>query len=425
MNYLNTRANEVVSFKTATLNGLGAKGGLYVPESIPELPHSFFEQIEDLSDVEIATTVLWPFVEGSLTHNELSKIVGETLSFPTPVKHISKNIHVLELFHGPTMAFKDVGARFISRCLAQFVKEGSETTVLVATSGDTGSAVANGFANVDGIKVKILFPKGKVSPFQEHQMTSLGGNIQALEVDGTFDDCQALVKQAFNDDALKKKVQLSSANSINVARFLPQMTYYFLAYKQMKGLLKDRNWIVSVPSGNFGNLTAGLIAKKMGLPVHQFVASNNANSTFYEYLSSGKYEPKKSVITYSNAMDVGAPSNFERIEFLYDKNLASIKSDILGFTFTNEQTLDEIRQVYNLHEYVLDPHGAVGHAGLNAHLHENEVGLFLETAHPKKFESVVKQALPSYPIHDVNLQGCSKISMNNSYAEFVNHILTP
>ena len=425
MKYLNTRAEEVVSFKEATLNGLGAKGGLYVPESIPQLPASFYYEIENLSDTEIATTALWPFVEGSLTREELQTIVSETLSFPTPVKHISENVHVLELFHGPTMAFKDVGARFMSRCLSRFVEKDSETTVLVATSGDTGSAVAHGFANVEGIKVKILFPKGKVSPFQEYQMTSLGGNIQALEVDGTFDDCQALVKQAFSDSNLNEQVQLSSANSINVARFLPQMMYYFLAFKQLKKTLSSKKLIVSVPSGNFGNLTAGLIAKRMGLPIHQFVAANNSNNTFYEYLATGNYTPKSSVATYSNAMDVGAPSNFERIEFLYDKNLGSIKSDILGFTFTDEQTLDEIQQVYNLHEYVLDPHGAVGHAGLKAHLQKNEVGLFLETAHPKKFESVVKQALPSYPIHDINLQGCEKISMKNSYAEFVNHILTP
>jgi threonine synthase len=295
--------------------------------------------------------------------------------------------------------------------------------VLVATSGDTGSAVANGFANVNGIKVKILFPKGKVSQFQEYQMTSLGGNIEALEVDGTFDDCQALVKQAFNDQNLNNQVRLSSANSINVARFLPQMIYYFLAYKQLKKQLAWRKWIVSVPSGNFGNLTAGLIAKKMGLPIHQFVAANNSNTTFYHYLATGKYEPKKSISTFSNAMDVGAPSNFERIEFLYNKDLNAIKSDILGFTLSNKETLEEMKRVYADSKYVLDPHGAVGHAGLLAHLKSNELGLFLETAHPTKFESVVKKALPSYPIKEVDISGCTKIPMGNSYQELIKIIL--
>lgn len=424
MRYLNTRTkDEIVSFKTATLNGLGAKGGLYVPESIPSLPPSFFDEIESLSDVEIATAALFPFVENSLSEADLERIVSETLSFTTPVKHIKKDVHVLELFHGPTQAFKDVGARFMSRCLSQFVEPGAETTVLVATSGDTGSAVANGFANVEGIQVKILFPKGKVSPFQEYQMTSLGGNIQALEVDGTFDDCQALVKQAFNDESLNNQVQLSSANSINVARFLPQMIYYFLAYKQLKNQLKNKKWVVSVPSGNFGNLTAGLIAKKMGLPIQQFVAANNSNSTFFEYLETGNYTPRTSVSTYSNAMDVGAPSNFERIEFLYDKNLESIKSDILGFTISDEQTLDEMKLVHAETGYVLDPHGAVGHAGLMKYLKEVEIGMFLETAHPRKFESVVKKALPSYPIQDVDLSNCSKHSMANSYEELVKLIL--
>lgn len=424
MRYLNTRTtDEIVSFKEATLNGLGSKGGLYIPESIPFLPQSFFDKIESLCDVEIATKALLPFVEGSLSEIQLDHIVSETLSFPTPVINVKNDVYVLELFHGPTQAFKDVGARFMSRCLSNFVEPGADTTVLVATSGDTGSAVANGFANVDGIQVKILFPKGKVSPFQEYQMTSLGGNIQALEVDGTFDDCQALVKQAFNDENLNNKIQLSSANSINVARFLPQMIYYFLAYKQLKNQLSGKKWIVSVPSGNFGNLTAGLIAKKMGLPIHQFVAANNSNSTFFEYLNTGNYDPKQSISTYSNAMDVGAPSNFERIEFLYDQKLDSIKSDILGFTISDENTLEEMKRVYSESGYILDPHGAVGHAGLLEHLKEHQLGIFLETAHPRKFESVVKKALPTYPIQDVDLSNCSKHSMDNSYEELVRIIL--
>ncbi len=424
MYYLNTRNKEErVSFKDATLNGLAKNGGLYVPESIPSLPPSFFDQIEELGDTEIATQVMLPFVADSLTETELRSILKETLSFPTPVVPVQKNIYCLELFHGPTQAFKDVGARFMSRCLSHFVKQDSRTTVLVATSGDTGSAVANGFANVEGIQVKILFPKGKVSKFQEYQMTSLGGNIEALEVAGTFDDCQALVKQAFNDKELNSKLQLSSANSINVARFLPQMLYYFLAYKQLRAQLKNRKWVVSVPSGNFGNLTAGLIAKRMGLPVHQFIAANNANDTFFHYLQTGNYVPKPSVSTFSNAMDVGAPSNFERIVYLYDNDHSAIKHDILSMSISDEKTIEEIQNTHQGTDYTLDPHGAVGIKALRTFLKEEEVGLFLETAHPRKFEHVVAKALPSYPIQEVDLANCSKTSIDNSYQSLLKQLL--
>lgn len=424
MQYLNTRdSSESVSFMEATINGLGRNGGLYVPDNIPTLRPDFFEKIENLSDVEIASTALLPFVEDSLTHNELLQILSQTLSFPIPVKHVDNDVYVLELFHGPTKAFKDVGARFMSRCLSKFVEYGTETIVLVATSGDTGSAVANGFSGVEGIRVKVLFPKGKVSPYQEYQMTSLGGNIQALEVNGTFDDCQSLVKQAFSDRKLNQQVQLSSANSINVARFLPQMVYYFFAYKQLKGILSGRSLVVSVPSGNFGNLTAGLIAKKMGLPIARFVAANNANRTFFNYLNTGEYTPQKSVSTISNAMDVGAPSNFERIAYLYNNELSSIQKDVSGFSFSDEATLEEIRRIHMSTDYILDPHGAVGHAGLMEHLGNNEVGVFLETAHPRKFESVMKKAIPTYPIKYVSFKDCSKRSMTNSYEELVELIL--
>jgi len=423
MNYINTRnAEETVSFKTATLKGLAKNGGLYMPSSIPLLTKLFFDNITELSDIEISVQIMLPFVEASLTESELKTIITETLSFPTPVVKVEKDIYALELFHGPTMAFKDVGARFMSRCLSRLSDKKIPTTVLVATSGDTGSAVANGFANVDGINVKILFPKNKISRFQEYQMTSMGGNIQALEVDGTFDDCQALVKRAFSDKKLNKQLQLSSANSINVARFLPQMLYYFLAYKQLKSKIKGRNWIISVPSGNFGNLTAGIIARKMGLPIHTFIAANNSNDTFYNYLQTNKYIPRTSVSTFSNAMDVGVPSNFERIQHLYNSNIEAIKRDICAYRTNDEQTINEIRNTFLSTGYTLDPHGAVGLYALRYYMNKGQVGLFLETAHPSKFENIVKMAIPNYPIKEVNLNGCSKVPIGNSYLDFVNEL---
>ena len=420
MNYINTKdVNEKVSFRDATLNGLASKKGLYVPETTPTLPASFFKNITKMNDVEIAFDVMQPFVEGSLSDSSLKKIVQETLSFPLPVVNLHENIHVLELFHGPTMAFKDVGARFMARCLSEFTTPGKTVKVIVATSGDTGSAVANGFYKVEGVEVFILFPKGKISAFQEQQMTSLGENIKAIEVEGTFDDCQALAKQALNDQALKSRIQLSSANSINAARFLPQMLYYFLAYKQLHALLEGKEWIVSVPSGNFGNLTAGLNAKKMGLPVHRFIAANNANDTFYQYYLSGLYQPKPSIQTYSNAMDVGAPSNFERIMHLYNNDHKAIKKDILAATFSDEATLEQIRATHQKTEYVLDPHGAVGLLALEANLKHRQTGLFLATAHPRKFEAVVKKAIPGYPMNKVNSDSGFKTKIKNEYNSLV------
>ncbi|MFC2176654.1 threonine synthase [Bacteroidota bacterium] len=423
INYINTRGgNESISFKTATTNGLALDGGLYVPNVIPTLPPSFFDTIEQKSDAEIGFEVLLPLVENSLPKEALEKIVSETLSFSLPVVEVAKDTFVLELFHGPTQAFKDVGARFMSRCMSVFSDE-KELTVLVATSGDTGSAVANGFYNVPGISVKILFPKGKVSPYQEFQMTSLGKNIQAIEVDGTFDDCQALVKQAFQDKSLRGKVSLSSANSINISRLLPQMLYYFIAYKQIKATLGNKKLVISVPSGNFGNITAGLIAQRMGLPISRFVAANNANDTFFKYLQSGNYEPKPSVTTVSNAMDVGAPSNFERIQYLFNNSLESIKSVITSYSFSDAETIEEIKSCYAKNQYILDPHGAVGKLALDQSLGNDEIGIFLETAHPLKFAEIVQKAIPDYAAKTVDLSNCSKTPMANSYAELTKQLV--
>ncbi len=420
MKYINTKdINEKVSFREATLSGLATQKGLYVPETVPILPTTFFDNITQMDDTEITFEVMQPYVKDSLSESSLKKIIRETLSFPLPIVKLHKNIHVLELFHGPTMAFKDVGARFMARCLSEFTIPGKTVKVIVATSGDTGSAVANGFYKVEGVEVFILFPKGKISAFQEQQMISLNENITAIEVEGTFDDCQALAKQALNDQALKSTMLLSSANSINAARFLPQMLYYFLAYKQLQPLLEGREWIVSIPSGNFGNLTAGLYAKKMGLPVHRFIAANNANDTFYQYYHSGQYQPKPSVQTYSNAMDVGTPSNFERIMHLYRHNHKAIKKDMLAATFSDEATLEQISTTHQKTGYVLDPHGAIGLLALESQIKPEQVGLFLATAHPRKFEAVVKKAIPGYPTNKVNLDSGFKTKIKNDYNSLV------
>lgn len=419
MNYISTRKNnEKVSFKEAVLNGLSNNGGLYFPESIPQLPISFFEKIENLSDNEIAFQVIQPFVKGSLTDEQLKTIITDTINFPTPIVPVNNNIFSLELFHGPTQAFKDIGARFMSRCLSHFYNDKNESvTILVATSGDTGSAVANGFFNIPGVSVKILFPKGKVSPYQEYQMTGLGKNILAIEVDGTFDDCQKLVKEAFNDSELRSKMTLSSANSINIARLIPQMLYYFFAYKQLKSKLNNKQLVISVPSGNLGNLTAGLLAKHIGLPVARFIAAHNANDTFNQYLKTGKFIKKDSVLTYSNAMDVGDPSNFERIEYLYNKNLNRLKEDVSSNRFNDTLTIEEIKNCYLQNNYILDPHGAIGKLALSENLNKNEIGVFLETAHPQKFSEIMVKAIPSYKSDVVDLNDCRKINMKKQYTE--------
>lgn len=363
-----------------------------MPFSIQELPHSFYENIDRLSFQEIACKVASAFFGEDIPENVLNKIVCDTLNFDVPAVEVKENIYSLELFHGPTLAFKDVGARFMARLLGYFIKEEGrqEVNVLVATSGDTGSAVANGFLGVEGIHVYVLYPKGKVSEIQEKQFTTLGQNITALEVDGVFDDCQALVKSAFMDEDLNSHMKLTSANSINVARFLPQAFYYFYGYAQMKKLGKADELVVCVPSGNFGNITAGLFGKRMGLPVKRFIAANNRNDIFYQYLKTGIYSPKPSVATIANAMDVGDPSNFARVLDLYQGSHEDICNQISGATYTDAQIAETIKDTYRSTGYLLDPHGACGYRALSEGLQAGETGLFLETAHPAKFRDTVE-----------------------------------
>lgn len=381
----------------AVVKGLAPDKGLYMPETIKRLPHSFFDSIENLSFQEMAFEVSKAFFGEDVEENALKQIVFDTLSFDTPVVKVEENIYALELFHGPTLAFKDVGAKFMARLLQYFIKQEShdQVNVLVATSGDTGSAVANGFLGVDGIHVYVLYPKGKVSSIQESQFTTLGRNITAIEVDGVFDDCQALVKQAFMDNQLNNHMKLTSANSINVARFLPQAFYYFNAYAQLKQLhqLDGKEMVVCVPSGNFGNITAGLFAQHMGLPIKRFIAANNANDIFYQYLQTGIYSPKPSKQTIANAMDVGAPSNFARIIDLYKGDWNAIKAAISGATYSDTDIKQIMADCYRTNQYVLDPHGACGYEALKINLQANEVGVFLETAHPAKFKEQVDSIL--------------------------------
>ena len=398
----------LASLQQTVEQGLAPDRGLYMPERLNLLPNTFFEHIDEMSFQELSFEVARALFGEDVNHNDLRRIVYDTLNFETPVVKVRDNIHALELFHGPTLAFKDVGARFMARLLQYFIRKDQTETVsaphrvnvLVATSGDTGSAVANGFLGVDGIHVYVLYPKGKVSHIQESQFTTLGQNITALEVDGVFDDCQALVKSAFMDDELKRHMTLTSANSINVARFLPQAFYYFNAFAQLKreGILNIAansegqlvsNLVFCVPSGNFGNVTAGLFAAHMGLPVKHFIAANNANSVFYNYLRTGLYKPQASKQTIANAMDVGAPSNFARIIDLYDNQWTKIKNDIGGATYTDDHIRYTMKTCYDTTNYVLDPHGACGYQALCEQLQPDETGVFLETAHPAKFKETV------------------------------------
>lgn len=385
--------NSKVSFEEAVIQGLAPDRGLYFPEIIPTLPKSFFDSIEDLSNEEIAFQVIQPFVGEEIPTTELKQIIAETLCFDFPCAKVEENLYSLELYHGPTMAFKDVGARFMSRCLGYFNREKDQkNTVLVATSGDTGGAVASGFLGVKGVEVVILYPSGKVSDIQERQLTTLGQNIKALEVDGVFDDCQDMVKKAFLDDSLNHK-NLTSANSINIARWLPQMFYFFFAYKQLKK--HNKPLIVSCPSGNFGNICAGILAKKLGLPIQHFVASTNANDTVPQFLANGKYEAKPSVPTISNAMDVGNPSNFVRIQEMYHNDLNEFKKDFTSYSYTDDETRFAMKNIYVNSGYIAEPHGAVGYLGLKKEmLNQTEsIGVFLETAHPIKFLDVVEPVL--------------------------------
>ncbi len=385
---------ETVSFREATIKGQGKEKGLFFPESIPPFDEEFIQNIEKFPDEEIAFQGMKDFVGDGIPEAELRKIVSETIQFDIPLKSINEKIAVLELFHGPTLAFKDVGARFMSRCLSYFLKnEKRKVTVLVATSGDTGGAVANGFYQVPNVEVVILYPKNRVSPVQEKQLTALGSNITALEINGSFDDCQRLVKQAFSDEEIHEKLLLTSANSINVARWLPQQIYYLLAYKQWKQKYSEKP-VICVPSGNFGNICAGILAYFRGLPVAHFVAACNVNDVVPEYLKTEILKPKETVATLSNAMDVGDPSNFVRILELFHQEFGTLSEMISGATITDEQTVETITEVYKKFNYVLEPHGAVAYLGLQNYLenHPEQKGFILETAHPVKFPDAVEKA---------------------------------
>ncbi|MGN6247136.1 MAG: threonine synthase [Ginsengibacter sp.] len=379
------------TFKEATIRGLAPDKGLYFPESIPHHDADFFREIEKYSNEEIAFKVIEPFVGEEIPPQVLKRIVAETINFEIPLRRIKDRISSLELFHGPTLAFKDVGARFMSRCLGYFVKNNDKkVTVLVATSGDTGGAVANGFYNVEGVEVVILYPSGKVSSVQEKQLTTLGNNVHAIEVKGNFDDCQQMVKQAFADKELNEKLFLTSANSINVARWLPQQFYYLFAWKQWKD--EQNPPVISVPSGNFGNICAGILAYVSGLPVKHFIAACNANKVVPEFLATEKYQPQKAIATMSNAMDVGDPSNFVRILELFHHRLSDLKNNLSSESISDDETRKTIKEVYTKENYLLDPHGAVAYRGLENYLknHLEEKGFILETAHPVKFYDVVE-----------------------------------
>lgn len=424
---LNNKQHEV-SFQEAVVNGLAPDRGLYFPKELQPLSNSFFDTIETLSNEEIAFQVIEQFVGEEIPKEELKKIISETLSFNFPLVQVEENIYSLELYHGPTMAFKDVGARFMSRCLGYFNKDKNQKNiVLVATSGDTGGAVASGFLNVKDVEVIILYPSGKVSDIQEKQLTTLGKNITALEVDGVFDDCQDMVKKAFLDQELQIK-NLTSANSINIARWLPQMFYFFFAYKELKKLKNPL--VVSCPSGNFGNICAGILAKKLGLPIQHFVATTNANDTVPRFLEDGKYNPKASIATISNAMDVGNPSNFVRIQEMYTNDLTEFKKDFSSYSYSDEETKRCMKKIYKKFKYVAEPHGAVGYLGLKKELNNStdRVGFFLETAHPIKFHNIVESTLgisleiPNQ-IKEIMNKEKSSIKISN-YEELKNVILT-
>ncbi|MEC7173423.1 MAG: threonine synthase, partial [Bacteroidota bacterium] len=372
-------------FQEAVKRGLAPDRGLYFPEKIPQLPQSFFDRIDKMSIPEMAYRVIKPYVGNQILKEKLMEIVSETLDFDFPIIKITDNISALELFQGPTLAFKDVGARFMALSLGHLIQSDKERTiVLVATSGDTGGAVANGFLGVQGINVVILYPKGKVSEIQEKQLTTLGQNITALEVDGVFDDCQEMVKTAFLDSTLSE-LNLTSANSINIARWLPQMFYYFIAYRSLKS--KNKKLVFSVPSGNFGNICAGIMGKQMGLPIDHFIASTNVNDAVPRYLETGTYDPQPTIQTISNAMDVGNPSNFARIQKIFNNDLVKMKKNLSGFSFTDKDTQKAMKEIYQISGYIADPHGAVGYLGLKEYLankKNNLYGVFLETAHPVK-----------------------------------------
>ena len=432
MKYYSTNGKApLASLEKAVVKGLAEDRGLYMPERIEKMPKAFFEDISSMSFQNIAYNVASNFFGEDVDEDALQDIVYDTLSFDCPVVKVTDNIYSLELFHGPTLAFKDVGARFMARLLGYFIGKSGKSglvNVLVATSGDTGSAVANGFLGVEGIHVYVLYPKGKVSPIQECQFTTLGQNITAIEVDGVFDDCQALVKSAFMDDELNKHMKLTSANSINVARFLPQSFYYFNAYARMKEQLNGNQLVMCVPSGNFGNICSALFGHEMGLPIDRFIAANNANDVFYNYLQTGQYNPKPSVQTLANAMDVGDPSNFARIYDLYGKSHARISQLISGATYSDEQIAETMRQCYNETGYVLDPHGACGYRALKEGLREGEIGVFCETAHPAKFKEKVDAILGTDIEIPARLRAFmdgekQSVEMSKNFADFKQYLM--
>ncbi len=436
MQYYSTNGSTPkVSLKTAVIKGLAADKGLYMPERIPVLPKAFFNNIGEMSLQDISFIVANMLFGDDIEDATLKDIVYDTLNFDIPLKYITDNKYSLELFHGPTLAFKDVGARFMARILGHLNKDGKKNNdhvvnVLVATSGDTGSAVANGFLGVPGVRVFVLYPQGKVSRIQEAQFTTLGQNITAIEVDGTFDDCQALVKSAFMDEDLNVHMNLTSANSINVARFLPQMFYYFYAYAQLAKRGQDlSNIVVAVPSGNFGNITAALIGKRMGLPIKRFIAANNRNDVFFQYLQTGEYKPKASIATIANAMDVGDPSNFARVLDLYKHSHGDICKEISGCCYNDEQIAETIAKTYKETGYLLDPHGAVAYRSLEDGLAPNEIGVFVETAHPAKFKATVEAIIgEEIDIPDrlaAFLNSDKKtVKMSSAFAAFKNYLMS-
>ncbi len=432
MKYFSTNNNCAdVSFEDAVLKGLAEDGGLYMPEYIPQISSDLIKNLDSIPMHEIAFEIAKPFVGDEIPEEDLREIIESAINFKAPLVSLSDNLNILELFHGPTLAFKDFGARFMARTMEYFVKKSNkELNILVATSGDTGSAVANGFYGVEGINVFILYPSGKVSYIQEKQLTTLDKNVIALEIDGTFDDCQRMVKEAFVDKGINAKLNLSSANSINIARLLPQSFYYFEAYKQIAD--KSKEIVVCVPSGNLGNITAGLLAKKMGLPLGEFIGATNANTVFREFIETGKFTPRPSVKTYSNAMDVGNPSNLARIMSAYNDSINSIRDDIFSFSFSDDDTVNEIKMIYQKYDYVIDPHGAVGVLALEKYFtqkeKENKIGIVLETAHPAKFKDIVDPILNiDLEIPD-RLRQCldkekKSIKISNSYEDLKMYLL--
>jgi len=424
---LNKKAPNV-SFKDAVIKGIAPDRGLYFPEKITPLPKDFFDNISSLSNTEIAFKAIHQFVSDDIDDDKLKLILEEVLNFDFPIVDINENVGTLELFHGPTLAFKDVGAGFMARCLGHFSEnKKNDVTVLVATSGDTGGAVANGFLGVEGVKVVILYPSGKVSDIQEKQLTTLGKNITALEVNGTFDDCQNMVKTAFLDEEITNKKQLTSANSINVARWLPQLFYFLFAYKQAKS--KGKDIVFSIPSGNFGNICAGIMAQQLGMPVKHFIAATNVNDVVPRFMETKSYDPKPSIATISNAMDVGDPSNFIRIRHMFKDDFNTLSTNLSAYSFTDEQTKEAMLELYNDFSYVADPHGAVGFLGLKKYQESNPntYGIFLETAHPVKFLDTVEDTIKEnidIPEKILKQMNKKKKSINiSTYDELKNYLI--